>query len=149
MKEFKASSWSIDNKTTIYVLALFISIAGFFAYQKAPKEQFPEIVFPQIYVSAVYPGTAPTDMENLVTKPLEKQVKSISGVKKVKSSSFQDFATVLVEFNTDVNVALAKQKVKDAVDKAKSDLPTDLTQQPRVIELNISDMPIMYVNISG
>jgi multidrug efflux pump subunit AcrB len=149
MKEFKASSWSIDNKTTIYVLAIFISIAGFFAYQKAPKEQFPEIVFPQIYVSAVYPGTAPTDMENLVTKPLEKQVKSISGVKKVKSSSFQDFATVLVEFNTDVNVALAKQKVKDAVDKAKKELPKDLAEDPQVVEVDVSQIPIMNINVAG
>ena len=149
MKEFKPSSWSIDNKTSIYFLAIFISLAGFLAYQSSPKEQFPEIVFPQIYVSAVYPGTAPSDMENLVTKPLEKEVKSIAGVKKVQSNSYQDFATILVEFNTDVNVPLAKQKVKDAVDKAKKDLPKDLKEDPTVTEVDVSQVPIMNINVAG
>ncbi len=149
MKEFKPSSWSIDNKTSIYVLAIFISLAGFFAYQQSPKEQFPEIVFPQIYITTIYPGTAPSDIENLVTKPIEKEVKSISGVKKVESNSYQDFATILVEFNTNVNVPLAKQKVKDAVDKAKKDLPKDLKEDPQVVEMDVSQVPIMNINVAG
>lgn len=81
-KEFKPSSWAIDNKTTIYLLTIFITLAGILSYQSIPKEQFPDIVIPTIYVSTVYPGTSPEDMENLVTKPLEKQMKSIAGVKK-------------------------------------------------------------------
>ncbi len=149
MKEFKPSSWSIDNKTSVYVLAVIVTLAGFLFYQRAPKEQFPEIVFPQMYVSTIYPGTAPTDMENLVTKPLEKQMKSISGVKKIVSNSFQDYSSVLVEFNTDVDVAVAKQKVKDAVDKAKNDLPKDMDEDPQVIEVDVSQIPIMNINISG
>lgn len=149
MKEFKLTSWSIDNKTSIYVLTVIITLAGLMAYINLPKEQFPEVVFPQIYVSTVYPGTSPTDMENLVTKQIEKQVKSISGVKKVTSNSVQDFSSVIVEFNTDVDVAEAKVKVKDAVDKAKNDLPTDLPDDPQVIEIDVSQMPIMFVHISG
>lgn len=149
MKEFKPSSWSIDNKTSIYVLAVIVTLAGWLFYQGTPKEQFPEIVFPQMYVSTIYPGTAPSDMENLVTKPLEKEMKSISGVKKITSSSFQDYSMVLVEFNTDVDVSVAKQKVKDAVDKAKKDLPTDLEEDPTVTEVDVSQIPIMSVNISG
>lgn len=148
-KEFKPTSWSIDNKTSIYILSLFISVAGIFAYIKIPKERFPDIVIPTIYVQTIYPGSSPKDIENLITKPIEKKIKSISGVKQLKSQSIQDFSIITVEFDTDVAVAEAKQKVKDEVDKAKSDLPTDLPSDPTVQEVNFSDIPILYINISG
>jgi multidrug efflux pump len=149
MKEFKISSWSIDNKTSIYVLTIIISLFGLLSYFSMPKEQFPEIVFPQMYIATIYPGTSPTDMEKLVTKHIEKQVKGISGVKKITSNSIQDYSSVLVEFDTDVDVAVAKQKVKDAVDQAKNDLPTDLPDDPQVIEIDVSQVPIMGINLSG
>ncbi|POY36374.1 copper transporter [Solitalea longa] len=148
-KEFKPSSWAIDNKTSIYVLTVIITLAGILSYIKLPKEQFPEVVFPQMYIATIYQGVSPTNMENLVTKQIEKQVKSISGVKKVTSNSVQDFSNVIVEFNTDVDVDVAQQKVKDAVDKAKDDLPSDLTFQPQVIRIDVSEVPIMNVNLSG
>ncbi len=148
-KEFKPTSWSIDNKTSIYILTLFISIAGIFSYIKLPKEQFPDIVIPTIFVQTIYPGSSPKDIENLITKPLEKKIGSISGVKKLKSQSLQDFSIITVEFGTDVDVALAKSKVKDEVDKARQDLPSDLKNEPSVQEVNFSDMPILYINISG
>lgn len=122
-KEFKPSSWSIDNKTSIYILTIIITLAGLFSYIGLPKEQFPEVKFPSILITTIYPGTSPKDMEQLVTKPLEKQLKTITGVKKIKSNSVQDFAIVNVEFNTDQNVDLALQRVKDAVDKAKKICP--------------------------
>ncbi len=149
MKEFKISSWAIDNKTSIYVLTLIITLAGILSYISLPKEQFPEIVFPQIIVSSIYPGAAPTDIENNVTKHIEKQVKSIAGIKKVTSNSVQDFSLVIIEFNTDVNVAAAKILVKDAVDKAKKDLPKGLLDDPSVMEVDVSQVPIMNINISG
>lgn len=149
MKEFKISSWSIDNKTSIYVLTVIISLFGLMSYFNMPKEQFPEIVFPQMYVATIYPGTSPSDMEKLVTKHIEKQVKGISGVKKITSNSIQDYSSVLVEFNTDVDVNIAKQKVKDAIDQAKNDLPTDLPDDPQVIEVDVSQVPIMGINLSG
>lgn len=148
-KEFKPTSWSIDNRTSIYILTLFISIAGIFSYIKLPKEQFPDIVIPTIFVQTIYPGSSPKDIENLITKPIEKKIGSISGVKKLKSQSLQDFSIITVEFGTDVDVAVAKSKVKDEVDKAKQDLPTDLKTDPTVQEVNFSDMPILYINISG
>ena len=148
-KQFKPSSWSIDNKTSIYVMSVIITLAGIMAYLNLPKENFPEIIIPKIYVSTIYPGTSPANMENLVTKPIEKQIKSISGVKKLTSNSYQDFSNVIVEFDTDVDVPQAKQKVKDAIDKARSDLPNDLPRDPNIMEINFSDMPIMYINISG
>jgi multidrug efflux pump len=150
-KEFGPTSWSITNKTSIYLLMLFISLGGIFQFLTLPKEQFPEVIIPTMFVQTVYVGNSPKDIENLVTRPIEKQIKSISGVKinKFTSSSQQDFSLITVEFSTDVKTDVALQKVKDAVDKAKGDLPNDLTQEPRVMELNISDQPIMFVNISG
>ena len=136
-KEFKLSSWAINNRITIYVLTVVITFAGLKAYESLPKESFPEIVIPKIFVSTVYPGTSPANMENLVTKHLEKQVKSIAGVKKITSNSYQDYSNVIIEFNTDVDIPVAKQKVKDAVDKAKPDLPNDLPAEPSVIDINL------------
>ncbi|MCC7532978.1 MAG: efflux RND transporter permease subunit [Bacteroidia bacterium] len=148
-KEFKPSSWSIDNKTSIYILTIIITLVGLFSYNKLPKEQFPEVKFPSILVTTIYPGTTPADMEKLVTKQIEKQLKTIVGIKKVKSNSVQDFSVINVEFNTDQNVDLALQRVKDAVDKAKTDLPQNLPSPPQVRDIDVSQIPIMQVHISG
>lgn len=150
-KEFGPTTWSIKNKTSIYLMMLFVSLAGIFQFVTLPKEQFPDIVIPTIYVQTVYVGNSPKDIENLVTRPIEKQIKGITGakIKKFTSSSQQDFSAITVEFDTDVKTDIALQKVKDAVDKAKQDLPTDLTQEPTVLEVSFSEQPIMYVNLSG
>lgn len=150
-KEFKPTSWSIGNKTSIYLIMLIVTLIGLYQFFTLPKEQFPDIVIPTIYVQTVYVGNSPKDIENLVTRPIEKQIKGITGAKitKFTSTSLQDFSAIQVEFNTDVKVDIALQKVKDAIDKAKQDLPNDLTQQPTALEVNLSDQPIMYVNLSG
>lgn len=150
-KEFGPTTWSIKNKTSIYLMMLFVSLAGIFQFVTLPKEQFPDIVIPTIFVQTVYVGNSPKDIENLVTRPIEKQIKGITGakIKKFTSSSQQDFSAITVEFDTDVKTDIALQKVKDAVDKAKQDLPTDLTQEPTVLEVSFSEQPIMYVNLSG
>jgi multidrug efflux pump len=149
MKEFKLTTWAINNRTGVYIITILICLFGINTYNNLPKEQFPDIVIPTMYVATAYPGTSPTDIENLVSRPIEKQLKSISGVKKITSNSVQDFSSVVVEFNTNVDVAVAKQKVKDAVDKARPDLPTDLPRDPDVIEVDFSEFPIMFVNVSG
>ncbi|MEO8116944.1 MAG: efflux RND transporter permease subunit, partial [Bacteroidota bacterium] len=150
-KSFKPTTWSIKNRTSIYLLMLFLSLAGIYQFVTLPKEQFPDIVIPTIFVQTIYVGNSPKDIENLVTKPIEKQIKGISGVKinKTTSISQQDFSAITIEFSTDVSTDVALQKVKDAVDKAKTDLPNDLTQEPNVLEVSFSDQPIMYVNVSG
>ncbi len=150
-KEFKPTSWSITNKTSIYLVMLFISVIGIYQFLTLPKEQFPDIVIPTIYVQTIYVGNSPKDMENLVTRPIEKQIKGITGAKisKLTSTSQQDYSAITVEFDTKVKTEVALQKVKDAIDKAKQDLPTDLTQVPTALEVNLSDQPIMYVNLSG
>ncbi|MBK6382185.1 MAG: efflux RND transporter permease subunit [Chitinophagaceae bacterium] len=150
-KEFKPTSWAIDNRTAIYIIAILISAYGLVKFNSMPKEQFPDIVVPTISIATVYVGNSPKDIENLVTRPIEKQLKGISGAKvnKIQSTSQADYSLIIVEFDTDVKTDLAKQKVKDAIDKAKSDLPTDLTSEPDAQEFAFSEMPIMFVNISG
>ncbi len=148
-KEFFATSWAIDNRTSVYVLAILISVLGMMNYYFIPKEQFPQVIIPYIVVSTAYPGTSPSDIENLVTRPIEKQLKSISDVKKITSNSVPDFSSIIVEFDPNLSIETAKQRVRDAVDKSKSDLPTDLPAEPSIMDIDISAMPVMYLNISG
>ena len=149
-KEFFATSWAIDNKISVYVLVFIISVFGIVNYYTIPKEQIPEIVIPNIIVNSIYPGTSPSDIENLVTRPLEKNLKSISGVKKISSRSVQDFSAIIVEFNTGIEIKDAKQKVIDAVDKTKRVLPNDPSfMEPSVMEIDLSELPIQYINLSG
>lgn len=148
-KEFKPTSWAINNKTSMYVLTLILVVFGIVNYNSIPKEQFPEIVIPTVFVNTVYPGTSPSDMENLCTRPLEKNLKSINGVKSISSNSVQDVSSIIVEFNTGIEISEAKQRVKDAVDKTKNDLPNDLPMEPMIREIDFSEMPIMYINLSG
>ncbi|HRP01203.1 MAG TPA: efflux RND transporter permease subunit [Candidatus Kapabacteria bacterium] len=148
-KYFKPTNWAIDHKIPVYFITVAIIVIGLFSYIQLPKEQFPDIVIPTIIVQTVYPGNSPGDIENLITRPIEKQLKGVNGIKKVSSSSLADVSVVVVEFNTKVDQNIAKQRVADAVDKARSDLPTDLDMEPQVQEVNFSEFPIMYVNIYG
>ena len=150
-KEFKPTSWAVDNKTVIYIMAAIITFIGMYQFNTLPKEQFPDIVMPTVSVTTIYVGNSPKDIENLVTRPIEKQLKGISGakVKKITSTSQTDYSLIIVEFDSDVKTELAKLKVKDAIDKAKTDLPNDLTSQPNAQEFAFSEMPIMFVNVSG
>ncbi len=148
-KEFLPTSWAIDNKTSIYVLAVLISILGLMNYYFIPKEQFPQVVIPYIIVNTPYPGTSPEDIENLVTRPIEKQLKSIADVKNVTSNSVPDYSSIIVEFDPDISIESAKQRVRDAVDKSKTDLPNDLPDQPQILDIDLSEFPVMYINISG
>lgn len=149
MKEFKPTSWAIDNRASIFIITTLILLAGFMSYNSLPKEQFPDVTVPQIFVTTIYPGASPLDMEELVTKPLEKELKGLTGVKKITSSSVQDFSSIIVEFGTDQDVTECKQKVKDGVDKAKPDLPADLLDDPTIVEFDISEIPIMSINLAG
>ena len=149
IKEFKPSSWAIDNRLTVYLLTVFISVAGIMAYQSLPKENFPDITVPTIFISTVNGGNSPTNIENTITKPIEKRLKSVSGIKKFTSNSLQDVSIVTVEFQTSVPVPVAKQRVKDAVDEARSEMPQTLTREPVIKEIAFSEIPIMYINVAG
>ena len=149
LRKFGLTELAVDNSTSVFILTFMILFFGFRSYVGMPKEAYPEASFPALFVNTVYFGNAASDIENLVTRPLEKEIAGISGLKKVTSSSLQDYSLITAEFNSDENMSNALRKVKDAVDKAKSELPNDLTSDPEVIEVNFSELPIMTVNLSG
>ncbi|MES2730401.1 MAG: efflux RND transporter permease subunit [Bacteroidota bacterium] len=148
-KEFSITNWCVENKTTIYVFTIIITLAGFFTYQNLPKEQFPDIIVPTIVIQTFHPGTSPEDVENLLTKPIEKELKAVTGVKRVKSNSIENFSLIIVEFNTGIEVPIAKQRVKDAVDRSKAELPSDLDRDPTIQEVEFSEFPIMNITLAG
>jgi multidrug efflux pump subunit AcrB len=150
-RNFGPTNFAVNNSISMFLLTIILVFAGAFSYNSMPKESFPEIVIPTIYVGTTYSGNSAEDMEKLVTKPLEKEVASITGIKKLEGTSIQDFSNIIVEFNTSVSVETALREVKEAVDKAKNDpdFPKDLTAGPNVFEINFSEFPIMAVNVSG
>lgn len=148
-RSFKITNLSLKNKTTVFILTALLTLFGIFSYKSMPKSLYPDIVMPTIMVQTVYPGNSPADIENLITRPLEKEIKSVKGLKKLTSSSIQDNSSVIVEFNTDIELKVALQDVKDAVDKAKSDLPRDLDMDPMVMDIDFSEFPILNINLSG
>lgn len=152
LKEFKLSTWSINNKMTVFVIIGMIFLAGIFSYQSMPREAFPEIVVPEIFISTAYPGNSAIDIEKLITRPLEKEINGISGVDEITSTSIEGFSSIKVTFDFSVTPTEALRKVKDKVDIAKSDkdFPKDLPADPNVKELNFAElMPIMNINLSG
>lgn len=149
LREFGLTSLSIDNYTTVFLVTVMIFLFGLRSYNSMPKEQFPEVSFPTVFVNTPYFGNSAADIENLITRPLEKEINTIIGLKSLTSVSVQDFSMVTVEFDADIEMDEAVRKVKDAVDIAKSELPTDLETDPQVVEINLSEIPILTVNLSG
>ncbi len=148
-KKLFLTDWAINNRTAVYVLTFLLIVGGFMAYLDLPKEAFPEIRVPTVVVTTVYPGNSPTEIENLVTRQIEQEIKSLNGVKKIVSTSYQDFSMIRVEFFTNIDPDQALQDVKDAVDKAKPDLPDDLDKEPEIKDINFAEIPIMFVNLAG
>jgi multidrug efflux pump subunit AcrB len=153
-KEFGMSSWAINNKTTIYVMMVLILFLGISAYFSMPRENFPEIKETKIYISSIYPGNTAEDIEKLITDPLEDKLKTVSNLVKITSTSQEDYSIVIVEFDENITVEQAKQKVKDEVDSKTSgeDWPTfnGAKVEPNIFELSISEeVPILNINISG
>lgn len=148
-KQFWLTTFSLKNRNTVYFLTVLIVIMGIISYRSLPKDSYPEIEQPIVYIGTPYPGNSPVDIENLVTREIEKEVNTISEVDEIKSTSVQDYSTIIVEFQPEMAIDDALQKVKDAVDRAKPGLPSDLPQDPDVFELNLSEFPIMNINLSG
>lgn len=149
LREFKLSTLAVDNGTSVFILTFMILIFGIQAYQQMPKEQFPEVELPTVYINTPYFGNSAADIENLITRPIEKELQSITGIKDIQSTSIQDYSVITAEFVADMDLDEAVRKTKDAVDKAKGELPTDLDQEPTVLDINLSDIPIVTVNVSG
>ena len=148
-REFKLTTFALNNKNTVFLLLFILVAFGFYSYRSLPKELFPEIYFPTVIVQTMYPGNPPIDIENLITRPIEKELESIRGIKKITSNSLQDVSSIFVEFNTNVEINEALQEVRDAVDKSKSELPNDLLDDPYISDIDFSEFPIISINLSG
>jgi len=153
-KEFGLSSWAINNKTTIHVAMVILLFMGISAYFSMPRENFPEIKETKIYISSIYPGNTSEDIEKLITEPLEDKLKIISNVVKIESTSQEDYSMIMVEFDENISVDQAKQKVKDEIDTETSteDWPTfnGAKVEPGVMDISMSEqIPIININLSG
>ncbi|MFK8039458.1 MAG: efflux RND transporter permease subunit [Crocinitomicaceae bacterium] len=150
-KEFGISTWAVNNRKTVYLIAFIIFFGGLTAYQGMPRENFPELQIPEIYVGIAYPGNSPELIADKIADPIEKELNSIKNIDEISSNSVNGYVTIKAKFTFDVKTKDALQSVKDAVDKAraKKEFPTDLPVEPNIFELDMSQMPVMNINLSG
>ncbi len=146
---FSLTAIALKNQSTIFLLSLILAVFGILSYRSLPKELFPEVMIPTVMVKTIYPGNPPVDMENLITQPLENEINTVSGIKSITSTSAQDNSDIIVEFETGMEIRSALQDVKDAVERVKPDLPSDLPADPMVTDIDFSEFPIININLSG
>ena len=146
--ELPVTSWAVRHGTSVLMLFAIIALAGVVAYRSVPKEAFPQIEIPVIAVNTIYPGVSPKDMESLVTRELELELKTIPDLKELTSTSVEGYSSVVAEFSTEVDLPEAMRLVREKVDLAKGDLPAD-AEEPRIYEFDFEDVPILQVNLSG
>ncbi len=144
----RLSNLAVDNRVAVYILIAIIVILGVAAYRDLPREAAPDITVPLVIVTIPYIGVSPSDIEGLVTQPLERYLKSLKDVKQITSASKEGLSTVRVEFNIGVDIDEALRRVRDKVNSARGELPAEILD-PVVSEINFSEFPIMYVNIGG
>nr|WP_321465716.1 efflux RND transporter permease subunit [uncultured Desulfobulbus sp.] len=140
---------AVKNSTTVVVLSILIIVFGVYCYRVLPRESDPDITIPNVFISTNYRGVSPTDMETAVTVEIEKKLKGLDGLKKIQSVSSEGNSSINVEFVTGTDIDQALQDVKDKVDEAMGELPTDLDEDPSVFEVNFSEMPIVVFSLSG
>ncbi|MEX0944359.1 MAG: efflux RND transporter permease subunit [Balneolaceae bacterium] len=144
----KLTEITIQNRTAIIVLTAILVIAGAYSYSTIPKESNPSIEIPIFIVNTIYPGISPADMESLITQPIERELQGINGVQDIRSTTTESFSSVIVEFDLDVPISEASQRVRERVDLARTDLPPD-AEEPFIIEIDLDDFPIMTVNLAA
>ena len=144
----KITDISIKYRTSIVVLTAILAIGGLYSYITIPKEAAPSIEIPQIIVTLIYPGASPDDVESLITQPVEREVQAINGIKEIRSVSTEGVSTIIVEFDSDVSIDDAYQKVRDKVDVARPNMPDEI-EEPVVSEIDFSEFPIMTVNLAA
>ena len=144
----KVTKFAVEHSTAVFVLLVCLIIGGLISYQSLPREAAPDIPIPVVIVSTPYFGVSPADIETLVTQPMEKEFKGLRSLKTMTSTSAESVSLVTLEFETDVDIDEALQKVREKVDKVEPDLPPD-AEESEVIEVNTSDFPVLIANVSG
>ncbi len=144
----KITNLAIRYRPSIAVLTVIIVLGGLGSYITIPKESFPSIEIPNIVVTTVYPGASPDDIESLLTEPIEREIQAVNGIKEIRSTSVEGVSSVIIEFDPEVSMDEAFQRVRDKVDVAKSELPADV-EEPLVSEIDLEEFPIMNINLSA
>ena len=144
----KITNKSIEYRTSIVILTIILMVGGLISYATISKESFPSIEFPNIVITTIYPGASPDDIESLITQHIEREIQSINGIKEIRSTSTEGVSSILVEFNPDVSIDDALQKVRDRVDLAKPDMPTD-AEEPLINEIDLQEIPVMTINLTA
>lgn len=144
----KLTDLAVDRRTTTYVLLLLITLAGFAAYVRMPRENYPEIIIPRLIITTTYEGVSPADIEALLTIPIERELAGLKDLRSMSSYSAEGVSSIDLEFEPSIDIDTALQKVRDKVDQAKSDLP-DAAEDPTIEEINFSEFPIMYLSLTG
>jgi multidrug efflux pump len=147
-RNFRPTTFAVNHPTSALVMLVIIGILGMISYSNIPKESRPEIVVPIVAVNTVYPGVSPNDIETLVTRRIEEEVNTIPEIKQLTSTSTEGNSSVVAEFGSGMNMEEALRKVREKVDRARPKLPAD-AKEPSVLEFNLSEIPIMQVNVSG
>jgi multidrug efflux pump subunit AcrB/outer membrane protein TolC len=141
-------AWTVRNAAPIFVMILATLLFGLWSYISLPRESAPDIKVPFIMVITPYVGVSPKDIESLVSVPLENELAGVKGLKTMRSTSAEGVSSVFMEFEPDVDIEDALQKVRDRVNRAKTELPED-AEEPQVRELSFSDIPVMIVTVAG
>lgn len=140
---------AIQRRGTVYVLMFIAAVVGVYSYLTLPRESNPDITVPYVLVVTNYEGVASEDVESLITLPIERKLKGLKKLEEIRSVSAEGSSMITIEFHPDVDIDDALQWVRDKVDQAKGDLPNDLEEDPSILEINLSEFPILMVAISG
>ncbi|WP_375594956.1 efflux RND transporter permease subunit [Algihabitans albus] len=139
---------SLSHARTVLACLVLLLVAGAYAYNAVPKEAEPDVNIPIIYVSLHHEGISPEDAERLLIKPMEQELQSLEGIKELRAFAYEGGGSVVMEFDAGFDPDLAMADVREKVDLAKPELPTE-TDEPTVHEVNLSLFPVLVVSLSG
>ena len=150
-REFKLSSLAVNNRKTVYLIITIFLIGGISAYKNMPRESFPQIQVPEIYVNVPYPGNSPEIIADKIIKPFEKELNKLKGIEKITSTATQDFGILKIEFDFAITPKDAKRAVEEALTDARSakTFAQDLPVEPTIQEIDVNEFPIININLSG
>ena len=151
-RTFGITTWALNNQKTVILFTWLALIGGIVLYLALPRENFPDVSFPEVFVRASYPGYEPEEIERLIVKPIENELKRLEGVVEVRSVIKTGASITIAKFEHDYDMDEAYDEVKNKVDElySRGDLPADMPQKPTVTKLDIAELrPALNVNISG
>ena len=150
-REFGLSSLAVNNRKTVYLIITIFLLGGISAYKNMPRESFPQIQVPEIYVNVPYPGNSPEIIADKIIKPFEKELNKLKGIEKITSTATQDFGILKIEFDFGITPKDAKREVEEALSDARSSktFAQDLPVEPTIQEIDVNEFPIININLSG